>query len=145
MMGKPRSHSSRDLWLTWSMSSTFEAKKMTNQQISVHMEERKWNYRSEFAWFISPSFPNSVFFSLRFYSRVARRPSHHRSSIYSLQSCWSCHVGLRYAPSLVVWRIENLSSSADPEKRQHFVAEEHLDGQISSKTGFVMIVICTQH
>jgi len=30
----------------------FEAKKMTKQQIAVYMEERKWTYRSEFAWLI---------------------------------------------------------------------------------------------
>jgi hypothetical protein len=80
-------------------SKYFKAKKMTPAQISVYMEERKWDYRrknSLLHYILSEacsSWPFLLPYSLRFHFCVGRVNANHRDLLQRLQSNWSSNVG----------------------------------------------------
>lgn len=77
-------------------SKYFKSKNMTSAQISVYMEERKWDYRREdLSITYRKLIPIPFFCSLRVYFCHFGVDSNHWHRIQRLQSNWCSYVGSR--------------------------------------------------
>ena len=93
----------------------FKSKKMTDHEVALFMEERKWDYRSTshvrhivVVSLISPP-------SFRFRCSLPRELSHHRSRFHNQQPHWSCNVGAwsRKTPTHgSFWRITQATTAS---------------------------------